>query len=353
MSESRPSVQNTKPFRIGISHDFAIDAKGRYEAELESVFAPYPNIHCELMPVAPNDRPTAEQLDSYDGILALATRLDAQNLTGLQRLTIIARWGVGYDRINTNDLTAAGVVLAITPNAVRRPVAEAAIALVFACSLNVVKQHQVVAAGQWRGALGRLGRNIAGRTLGSIGLGNIASEMFRMAGSLGFGRLIAHDPYALSAHAASLNVELKSLEDVFRESDFVCVHCSLSDATKGLVDQRLLRLMKPTAFLINTARGPIVNEADLVQALNQGWIAGVGLDVFEQEPLPLDAPIRQCPNVTLAPHGLAWTEELARDNSLEACRNLLAVAQGRAPGGVVNRAVLESPIFLDKLKRWI
>jgi phosphoglycerate dehydrogenase-like enzyme len=345
-------MSDSHPFLIGISHDFAIDAKGRYEDALETLFRPHPHIRYELMTPAENDQPAGEELDRYDGILALATRLNRSNLPGLKRLAIVARWGVGYDRIDTEALTEAGIVLAITPNAVRRPVAEAAIGLVFACTLNLVKQHQVVKGGQWRGALGRLGRNVSGRTLGSIGLGNIASEMFRMAGSLGFGKLVAHDPYALSAHAKSLNVELKSLEDVFRESDYLCVHCSLSEATLGLVNERLLRLMKPTAFLINTARGPIVNEADLTRALNEGWIAGAGLDVFEKEPLPLDAPIRQCPNVILAPHGLAWTEELARDNSLEACGNLLAAAQGRLPGGVVNRAVLERDAFLNKLKQW-
>ena len=99
-------------------------------------------------------------------------------------------------------------------------------------------------------------------------------------------------------------------------------------------------------------RGPIVDEAALTHALKEGWLAGAGLDVFEVEPLPADAPIRSCPNVVFAPHGLAWTTELARDNSLEACGNLLADAQGRLPGGIVNRAVIGNSLFQDKLKRW-
>ena len=339
-------------YKIGISYDFSTDAKGHYEAAVAQVFDPHPNIEVALMPHAADERPTAAELDCYDGILAMATRLDKTNLVGLQRLTVVARWGVGYDRIDTDAMTEAGVVLAITPNAVRRPVAEAAIGLIFATTLNLVTQHRVVADGKWRGALPGLGRNIAGRNLGSIGLGNIASEMFRMSASLGFGKLLAHDPYATEAHASSLGVQLVSLEDLFRESDFLCVHCSLSDATRGLVNHDLLRLMKPTAILINTARGPIVDEAALTHALKEGWLGGAGLDVFEVEPLPADAPIRSCPNVVFAPHGLAWTTELARDNSLEACGNLLAVAQGRLPGGIVNRAVIGKSIFQDKLKRW-
>ncbi len=345
-------MATSNKFRIGITHDFSIDAKGHYEAPIDQIFSPHPHLEVELMPPAEKDHPTRDQLDSYDGILALATRLDPANLTGLKRLSIVARWGVGYDRIDTTALTNAHIVLAITPNAVRRPVAEAAIALIFASSLNLVTQHKIVEDTRWRDALPSLGRNIAGRALGSLGLGNIASEMFRLSASLGFGRFIAHDPFVTAAHAAALNVELVSLEELARHSDFLCVHCALSDATRGIVNRDLLRLMQPTAILINTARGPIVNERHLVEALKEGWIAGAGLDVFEVEPLPADAPIRSCPNVILAPHGLAWTEELARDNSLEAASSLLAFSQGKLPSGIVNRDVLDNPAFLAKLHQW-
>jgi phosphoglycerate dehydrogenase-like enzyme len=347
-----PHMPVTSLFRVGISHDFSIDAKGKYEAQLQQVLGSQTHIETELMPPCEDDRPTMEQLDQYDGILALATRLDEGNLKGLKRLGIVARWGVGYDRIDTKLLSENGVVLAITPDAVRRPVAEAAIGLVFATSLNLVRQHKIVVDGRWREALPGLGRNILGRTLGSIGLGNIASEMFRMSASLGFGKLIAHDPYASAEHAEKLNVELVSMEELARQSDFLCVHCSLSESTRGIVNRDLLRLMKPTAFLINTARGPIVREADLVEALTEGWIAGAGLDVFEAEPLPMSAAIRTCPNVIFAPHGLAWTEELARDNSLEACGNLLAFSRGTLPGGIVNKHVLDHLSFKQKLGKW-
>ncbi|WP_031500475.1 2-hydroxyacid dehydrogenase [Bryobacter aggregatus] len=341
----------TKSFTIGVSHDFAVDAKGHYEAAIEEICAQHPSLQFELMPFAEEDTPTAAQLDQYDGILALATRLNRTNLTGLRRLAVVSRWGVGYDRIDTEALTDAGIMLAITPNAVRRPVAEAAIALIFACSLKLVTQHKIVESGRWRSSLPGLGRNIAGRTLGSIGLGNIAGEMFRMSSSLGFGRMIATDPFASAAAARKLGVEMVSLPDLFRESDFLCVNCSLSAGTKGIVSRDMLKLMKRTAFLINTARGPLVDEAALTEALREDWIAGAGLDVFETEPLPLDAPIRNCRNVILAPHSLAWTEELARDNSRESCANLLAIAQGRLPGGIVNRDVIDHPLFQAKLEK--
>lgn len=339
-------------FHIGVSADFAIDAQGLYEFALPEVFEGHPHVTWELMPQAADDRPSAAQLDQYDGILALATRIDAQNLSGLKRLTLVSRWGVGYDRIDTAALTTANIALAITPDAVRRPVAEATLGLLMACSLNLVGQHLTVRSGGWRSSLPRLGRNVLGRTVGVIGYGNIAREFCRMAQGIGLGRILAHDPYASPDAATAANVSLVDLETLFAESDFVCVLCALTPATKGLVNAARLALMKPEAYLINTARGPIVDEAALIAALESNSIAGAALDVFEIEPLPASSPLRELPNVILAPHALAWTEELARDNSLEACRNLLAVAQGQAPQAIVNRDVLTQPGFLDKLARY-
>ena len=149
-----------------------------------------------------------------------------------------------------------------------------------------------------------------------------------------------------------LGVELVTLEELFEQSDFLSINIPLSAATRGLVGRPLLSRMKPTAYLINTARGPIVNEADLAEVLEQRIIAGAGLDVFEEEPLPASSKLRELDNVILAPHGLAWTEELARDNSMEACDNILALVTGHPPGPVVNRDVLPQPAFLKKLEQF-
>lgn len=337
-------------FHVGISADFAVDAKGLYEFALEQILGKEPGLSWDWM-AAGEDAPTAEELDRYDAILALGTRLDNKNLIGLTRLALVARWGVGYDRIDTAALTRAGVALAITPDAVRRPVAEATLGLLLALSLNLVGQHEAVKAGGWRSALPRLGRNVLGRTVGVIGFGNIAREFLALARGVGLSPRLAYDPYADAEQAAALGVELVALEPLLEQSDFVCVLCALTAETRGLVDARCLAKMKRSAYLINTARGPIVDETALAAALAAGEIAGAGLDVFEQEPLPLSSPLRTMPNVILAPHALAWTEELARDNSLEACRNIVAVARGEAPRHIVNREVLSHPGFLAKLAR--
>jgi phosphoglycerate dehydrogenase-like enzyme len=335
-------------FRVGVTPDFYTDAKGRFESVVESKFSGIPGLEWGPMPPQPGKVGTPDAIGQFDALFSLGLKINADSLAGAERLALVARWGVGYDMIDVDALTAADVALAITPGAVRRPVAEAILTFVFALATNLVEQDRIVREGGWRGNLPRLGRNIRGRVLGSVGCGNIAREMFSMAQSLGFGRLIAHDPYA----SACPGVELVSMDELLAESDFLAVNCFLSAATRGLIGEAELRRMKPTACLINTARGPIVNEAALVRALNEGWIAGAGLDVFEKEPLPPDAPIRTARNCVLSPHGLAWTEELVRDNGIEACDNILSVARGEAPATVVNKEVLDRRGFQQKLERY-
>ena len=286
------------------------------------------------------------------GVLALGLKFTAESLKGVDRLAVIARWGVGYDRIDVKALTEADVALAITPNAVKRPVAEAIVTLIFALSKNLLVQDRVTRSGQWRQGLPGIGYDLPGRVLGSVGCGNIAREMFRLARPLGFGRLIACDPYVSRKDVSELGVDLVEMDTVFRESDYVTVNTPLSEATRGLIGERQFRLMKPTAFFINTARGPIVEHEALVKALREKWIRGAGIDVFAVEPPPRDEPLFELDNVILAPHTLAWTEELMRDNSIEACQNILAVARGEAPGPIVNREVIDRPGFKKKLARY-
>jgi phosphoglycerate dehydrogenase-like enzyme len=173
--------------------------------------------------------------------------------------------------------------------------------------------------------------------------------MFRLSRSLGFGRMIAHDPHV---RAAPEGVELVSLEELFRQSDYLAVNTLLNDATRGIVGEEQLRLMKPTAYFINTARGPIVQQKALTRALQERWIAGAGLDVFEQEPIAPDDPLLRLENVIVSPHALAWTEEIVRDNGLEACDHILSVFRGEVPAAVVNREVLDRPQFGQKLARY-
>ena len=339
-------------FRIGITPDFYTDAKGLFERELEQMLAGVEGVEYAPMPPQPGKTATRETLDQFDGILALSLRFTAESLEGVKRLAVVARWGVGYDKIDVAALTEADVALAITPNAVKRPVAEAILTLIFALSKNLLLQDRVTRAGLWRQGLPVFGYDLPGRVLGSVGCGNIAREMFRLARPLGFGRLIACDPFVRAEDVSSLGIELVDIETVFRESDYVTVNVPLNEQTRGLIGEPHFRRMKATAFFINTARGAIVEHEALVRALREKWIRGAGIDVFPAEPPPKDDPLLALDNVILAPHALAWTEELMRDNTLEACRNLLAAARGEPPESIVNREVLARPGFQKKLARF-
>ena len=158
-----------------------------------------------------------------------------------------------------------------------------------------------------------MGVGLVGRTLGSIGIGNIGAELFRMAKPFDM-KFIAHDPFADKAVAAELGIELVSMEDVFRRADVLCVNCPLTPETKHLVNAERLALMKPTAYLINTARGPIVDQKALTKVLTERRIAGAGLDVLESEPPDPNDPILKLDNVILAPHALCWTDQCFAGN---------------------------------------
>ena len=336
-------------FRIGVTPDFYVDVKGVWQEALEKQLGGLPGVQYASMPPQPGKLASPEALEQFDAILWFAVRITRESLTGVRRLAVVARTGVGYDMIDVEALTEADIALAITPVAVRRPVAEAILTLVFAFSKNLVEQDRSVRRGQWRGGLSRLGRNLSACTLGSVGCGNIAREMFRLAGPLGFSRLLASDPYVHQDEVSSLGVQLVDMATLFRESDFVAVNTLLNRETEGLVGEPQLRRMKPSAYLINTSRGPVVNHEALVRALREKWIAGAGIDVFPVEPPPIDDPLLTMDNVILAPHALAWTEELMRDMTIEACGNMLALARGEPPAGIVNREVLARPGFQNKL----
>lgn len=338
-------------FRVGISPDFYVDAKGRFEFALASKLSGVPGLTYESLPPQPDKLATPAALDRFDALFSLGLKIRPESVERVDRLVLVARWGVGYDMIDVPALTRAGIALAITPNAVKRPVAEAILTLILALSKDLREQDRIVREGKWRGNLRRLGTTLQGRTLASIGYGNIAREMFRLSGSLGFGRFLACDPFADLAAAKAQNVEITTLEDVLKNGDYVVVNSLLNEHTRGMLGEAQFRIMKPSAFFINTARGGIVDQPALTRALREGWILGAGLDVFDKEPVDPSAELFHLDNVILAPHGLAWTEELARDNGLEACDNILAVARGELPPGLVNREVVDHPLFQQKLAR--
>jgi phosphoglycerate dehydrogenase-like enzyme len=336
-------------FRVGLTADFGTRGKGLLDAALGEVLQPVPGVEIELMRDT-GGVATGAELDRYDAVIALDYRFPAVCFEGLQRLALIARWGAGYDSVNVQASTEAGVLVAITPDSVSRPVAEGILALIFSLAKNLPALDRNCRAGLWWQNPPR-NINVGGRVLGSVGAGNIATEMFRMAKTLGFGRLLAYSRRKHMPEAAALGVELTDLETVLRESDFVAINCPLTEQTRGMIGARELSLMRPASYLINTARGAVVDEAALLEVLRARKIAGAGLDVFEREPMAAGHPLAELDNVILTAHRIAKSEECSRDTSLSACRGVLAVYRNEAPRYTANPEVLDHPRVKARLSR--
>lgn len=298
----------------------------------------------EVVSVDLGDECRAEALEGFDAVFLLFARVTRASVPHDGRLRLVARFGVGYDTVDVAACTDAGVAVTITPSGVRRPVAVAILTLLLALAGRLMDKDRLTRLGP-EGYARRndyMGVGLIGRTLASVGVGNIGAEMFRVAAPLGM-RFLAHDPYFDPAVAADLGVALTDLDTVFREGDFVAINCPLSPATHHLVDARRIALMKPSAFLINTARGPIMDQAALTEALAARRIAGAGLDVQEQEPPDPADPLLRLDNVILAPHALCWTDQCFAGICASAVRSVLDAKEGRVPDGLLNPAVLTSP----------
>ena len=290
----------------------------------------------------------AEAAADCDALLVLGPRISAATLRGAGRLAVVARIGVGYDSVDVDACTRAGVALTITPDGVRRPVASAAMAFLLALAHRLPVKDRLTREGRWADRVDHMGLGLRGRTLGLVGLGNIGGEVCRLCAPFEM-TLLAADPFAGEEAAAGLGARLVSLADLLSEADFVLICCALTPETRHLIGAAELDRMKPTAHLINVARGPIVDQAALTAALGQGAIAGAALDVFEEEPVDPGDPILRLDNVILAPHALAWTDESFRMMGESAFAGILAVSEGRAPGHVVNGEVLETEPFRARL----
>jgi phosphoglycerate dehydrogenase-like enzyme len=346
------SAPEGKGFHVGFSRDFCSD-DGRLI---------FPDIGLTLLDSAPRlshdflseyrTEYSPAQLAGYDVLISLKPKITAQSLEGVSRLCAIGRCGVGYDNVDLDACTKHGIAVYITPGGVVRPVAESILLLLLALSHRLLIKDRQVRQGHWAESTHRLGREPRDRVVGTIGLGNIAAETIRLLRNLDVGKFLAFDPYASARRAAELAVELVSIDELLRASDFVLVNCPLTPETRGLLGKAQFALMKPDAVLINTARGPIVDESALIEALERKQIAGAALDVFEKEPLSPTSPLITMENVILTSHSIAWTEELFRDMGRIDCQGALAVYRGEIPDHVVNPLVLEDPKFLDKLVRF-
>lgn len=341
------------PFRVALSGDFVkADGTPAFPSFDVSPLVDDPAIEMVTVPVR-DGRMDANDLEDFDALILLASRFDAASIPASGRLAMVARFGVGFDNVDVPACTAAGIAVVITPDGVRRPVAVSIITLVLALSQKLFQKDQLTRQGPdgWAKKSATMGEGLIGKTLGSLGLGNIGAEVYRLAAPFGMVG-IAYDPYADRGVADSLGVELVSLDELFRRSDYLSVSCPLSEATRGIVNADRLAMMKPTAFIINTARGPVIDQAAIVDALKTGTIAGAGLDVFEVEPLAADDPLLQAPNTILTPHALCWTDQCFAGIGAADVAAVKVLMAGEVPRGIVDPAILKSPVWQGHLERF-
>ncbi len=292
-----------------------------------------------------------QQLAGANGVIVLTPRVTARSLTQSQDLLAIGRFGVGYDSVDVQACTAADVLLFITAGAVDRPVAEATVGWMLALTHHFRMKDRLVREAGWDERSQYMGSELRDRTLGVIGFGGIGQALVRLLSGFGMKPPVVFDPFVKSSVVEEFGVRSVTLDDLLEQADFVSLHCPLNEHTRNLIGARELGLMKPTAYLINTARGGIVDEAALTDALTSGTIAGAALDCFQVEPLTAPPVFARFDNVLLAPHCIAWTDELFRDIGRAACQGMIDLASGERPRGIVNPDVLERPGFVEKWKR--
>lgn len=333
------------PFRIGLTRDF-LNPQGKIsfgDIGLD-LLDEAPDVEWEFLP---DNTPVlkSEQVRDYDGLLVLAPQVSSATLEGVERLCVVARFGVGYDNVDVPACTSQGVMLTITPDGVRRPVAVSAITLLLALSHKLLIKDRLTREGRWAERLNYMGQGVTGRTLGVIGVGNIGREVFQLGLPFGM-KYLGYDPYQ---KAGAEGIEMVSLERLLQDSDYVVVCCALTPDTRHLLNAERLKLMKPNAYLINVARGPIIDQGALTTILQENRIAGAGLDVFATEPVSPDDPILRLENVIVSPHALCWTDECFQGMGRNACQSLVDVASGKIPKNIVNRDVLANPKLLKRL----
>lgn len=285
-----------------------------------------------------DEEETIEELRAAEAVIAGGEFYTGQVLEALPTLRVIARAGVGFDHVDISASTRRRIAVTITPTANHEAVAEHTLALLFAVAKSIVERDGDVRAGRWSPWLTR---PVRGATLGIVGLGRVGRSVAVRAVALGM-KVLAADEQPDTAFARDHEVELVSLEELLAHSDYVSIHCPLNKSTRGMFHAETFARMKPGSTLINTARGRIVVERDLVEALRSGHLSAAGLDVYEEEPPAADNPLFQLENVVLSPH-LSGTDVLSsRNMGVESAQCIADLYQGKWPeGAVVNEELRE------------
>jgi D-3-phosphoglycerate dehydrogenase len=329
--------------RVGLTRDI-LDSRGEpaFGRAALQILDRDSNLEWEYLPaVVPEIGP--ELAAQYDALYVNIARVPAAAVERPDcRLRVVARHGVGYDSVDVAAMTGAGVLVTNTPTSMPRPVATTALTFVLALAGRLFLKDRLTRSGRWHERMDNMGLGLSGRTLGVVGAGGIGKELLRMARVFDL-KLLATDPVANDVELGYIGARKVDLDTLMRESDFVVICCLLNEHTRHLIGAEALAKMKPTSYLINVARGPIVDEKALIDVLQKRRIAGAALDVFEQEPVDPANPLLTMDNVIVTPHSLCWTDECFHNMASTGLRSIVDALNGRIPEFLVNRAVLQHP----------
>ena len=282
-------------------------------------------------------------IQGKDGLLCMLTdKIDSEIIKTSDKLKVISSFSVGVDHIDTIEATKRGIYVTYTPGVLTNATADLAFALMMSAARRIAEGNRNVRNGSWRGGWAPnmlLGEGVYGKTLGIIGLGRIGTALAERASGFKM-KIVYYNRNRLPNKEKKLNLEYRYLEDLLKESDFISLHVPLTDETHHLIDSQKLKKMKRNAILVNTARGQIVDEDDLADALEGGWISGAGIDVFSSEPLPADNRLSQLKNVVLTPHIGSATYHTRNLMSEISAMNLLGVLKGENPPYLFNIEVM-------------
>jgi len=337
-------------FEVALTGDFLSDGKLVFkDIGLESLKQ---NQSIRFRFLEPEATLSAPQLQDLDALICLSPRVTAASLSQANLLIAIARFGVGYDSVDVEACTDADVALFIAAGAVNYSVAEAILGWMLALGHHLKQKDRITREGKWSERSHWMGSEIRRKVVGLVGVGGIGGTLVDLLRPFGAAEIVAFDPYVDPARAQELNVRLVSLRELVSASDYVVVCCPLTAETRDLLGVSELALMKPKAYLVNAARGGIVNEHALVEALTLKRIAGAAIDVFSSEPISSQHPLCHLENVILGPHAIAWTDELFAEIGHKCCEQVVSLSRGQLPGGLVNREVATRPEFQEKLQRF-
>ena len=339
----------TQRFRVGLTRDI-LDRRGEpaFGRKALSVLDGAAHVEWDYLPdVVPHLTP--EHAAQYDAVYVNIARVPAAAVARPDcRLRVVARHGVGYDSVDVAAMTEAGILVTNTPSPMPRPVATIALTFILALAGKLMLKDKLTRTGRWNERMDNMGLGLTGRTLGVIGAGRIGKELLRMARTFDL-KLIAADPNVDTVELGYVGARKVDMDTLLATADFVVVACLLDPSTRHLVGAPQLAKMRPDAYFINVARGPIVDEPALIAALQAGKIAGAAVDVFEQEPVDPANPLLAMENVIVTPHSLCWTDECFHNMASTGLASIVDALAGKRPQFVVNPAVLDHP----RVRAWL